>query len=254
MGTNPVAAPVVKSYEYPAGPSFDPPVWSAFASLTQETPASNTASVAKHDFTESCTAQDLQRIQKELQDRFETGRQLGFNEGRKAEQETQSARFEAAAERYRSQLAGLVQKFDVAHERYLREVEQEVVELALVIAARVLRREAQLDPLMLTGAVRVALGQLSKTTKVQLRVAKIEAPLWVEAIAHVPNLVLRPDVIADEEMRPGDCLVETELGSADLSVRAQLAEMERGLFDRTAGTEEPARRGSLPPTPNEAAL
>jgi flagellar assembly protein FliH len=36
-------------------------------------------------------------------------------------------------------------------------------------------------------------------------------------------------------MRLGDCVVEAELGSVDLGVRAQLAEIERGFFDRTGG-------------------
>ncbi len=35
------------------------------------------------------------------------------------------------------------------------------MKLALAVAARILRREAQMDPLLLTGAVRVALGQLA---------------------------------------------------------------------------------------------
>ena len=47
-------------------------------------------------------------------------------------------------------------------DRYLHAVEHEVVKLALAVAARILRREAQMDPLLLTGAVRVALGQLSR--------------------------------------------------------------------------------------------
>ena len=55
-------------------------------------------------------------------------------------------------------------------DRYLHAVEHEVVELALAVAARILRREAQMDPLLLTGAVRVALGQLSGSTEVRLRV------------------------------------------------------------------------------------
>ena len=36
-------------------------------------------------------------------------------------------------------------------DRYLQAVEHEVVELALAVAARILRREAQMDPLLLTG-------------------------------------------------------------------------------------------------------
>jgi flagellar assembly protein FliH len=33
----------------------------------------------------------------------------------------------------------------------------------------------------------------------------------------------------------GDCAIETELGSVDLGIRAQLGEIERGFFDRAGG-------------------
>jgi len=36
-------------------------------------------------------------------------------------------------------------------------------------------------------------------------------------------------------MRLGDCVIETELGSVDLGIRAQLGEIERGFFDRAGG-------------------
>ena len=85
------------------------------------------------------------------------------------------------------------------------------MELALAIAARILRREAQMDPLLLTGAVRVALGQLSHATQVTLRVPPDELDLWCEAMEHIPNLSLRPTVLASDDMRLGDCMLETEL-------------------------------------------
>jgi flagellar assembly protein FliH len=33
----------------------------------------------------------------------------------------------------------------------------------------------------------------------------------------------------------GDCAIETDLGSVDLGIRAQLGEIERGFFDRAGG-------------------
>jgi len=117
-----------------------------------------------------------------------------------------------------------------------------VVELALAVAARILRREAQMDPLLLTGAVRVALGQLSGSTQVRLRVPESELDLWSEAMALAPNLALKPTVVPGDQMRLGDCVIETELGSVDLGIRAQLGEIERGFFDRpgSARTERAA--------------
>jgi flagellar biosynthesis/type III secretory pathway protein FliH len=42
---------------------------------------------------------------------------------------------------------------------------------------------------------------------------------------------VKPAVIAGDGMHLGDCVMETELGSVDLGVRAQLGEIERGFFD-----------------------
>jgi len=81
----------------------------------------------------------------------------------------------------------------------------------------------------------VALGQLSGSTQVRLRVPVEELDLWTAAMALVPNLSPKPTVVAGEGLRLGDCLVETELGSVDLGIRSQLGEIERGFFDRTGG-------------------
>ncbi len=148
-----------------------------------------------------------------------------------------------------------MESFAQERDRFLHAVEHEVVELALAVAARILRREAQMDPLLLTGAVRVALGQLSGSTQVRLRVPPAELDLWTEAIALLPNLALKPAVLAGEGMRLGDCVIETELGSVDLGIRAQLGEIERGFFDRAGGRRCGARpvggRATAERTPGE---
>ena len=163
---------------------------------------------------------------------FEAGREKGRIEGRVAEREGQAAALGAAAQLRTRQAADLVDAFGAERDRFLQAVEQEVVDLALAVATRILRREAQMDPLLLTGAVRVALGQLSSSTQVKLRVPAAELDMWTEAMALLPNLAVKPTVLAGEGMRLGDCMVETELGTVDLGIRSQLGEIERGFFDR----------------------
>ncbi len=174
-----------------------------------------------------------QRMVEESRRSFELGREHGRVEGIQAERDAQAAMKSAAERQHAEQMGALIQKFDEARAQYLRAVEHEVVELALAIAARVLRREAQMDPLLLTGAVRVALGQLASTAKVRLHVPAGECDMWTEVIEHLPNLALRPTVLAGDGMRVCDCVIETELGSADLGIHSQLGEIERGFFDRT---------------------
>ena len=141
-------------------------------------------------------------------------------------------------------------EFSLERSRYFEAVECEVVKLALAVAARILRREAHMDPLFLTGAVRVALGQLSASTQVSLRIPAPDVELWSDAMAHIPNLAVRPAVIAREEMQLGDCALETELGSVDLGVRAQLDEIESRFFDRAEQIAPPVA-GNTDQVPEE---
>ncbi len=146
-------------------------------------------------------------------------------------------RAEARSEQAQAQLAiaarlqSAMERFHQNCEDYFAQVEHEVVRLALSIAARVLHREAQLDPLLLAGAVRVALGQLADATGIRLRVPATEEPLWTEMLRLQPNMPVRPQIVADPALSQGDCEIETTLGAIDLSVKAQLAEIERGFFD-----------------------
>jgi flagellar assembly protein FliH len=166
------------------------------------------------------------------QQRFAEGRQQGIQEGRQMEREAHSAALDALEKRRFEQSAALAVQCAREQQNFLENTEHEVVKLALAVAARILRREAQMDPLFLSGAVRVALGQLSKSSKVWLRVPRADLALWSEEIKYAPSLAVRPEVLAGEDMQTGECTVETEVGTIDLGLRAQLSEIERGFFDR----------------------
>jgi len=242
------AVECIQVFEYPASHEPAAPLfWETEASAADSGAAGETELKTALSASEGKAAFEEQ-LAEEARRGFETGRERGRAEGRQAEREAQAAMLAAAEEQHRRQAAELIEQFAQARDRYLQAVEHEVVHLALAVAARILRREAQMDPLLLTGAVRVALGQLSDSTRVRLRVPVTELELWKETIAVLPNLPLKPTVEAGEGMRTGECELETELGSVDLGVRAQLAEIERGFFDRAgsygAGSHGAAVAGS----------
>lgn len=192
----------------------------------------------------SMVVEDMeQRLADEVRSSFEAGLARGIEEGRAAEHAAH-----APAEMHRGeQLRRLLEDFGVERDRYLLAVEHEVVRLALAIASRILRREAQMDPLLLMGAVRAALGQLAGATEVRLHVPAADADLWKESIALLPNPPVRPVVIGESDLRLGECRLEASLGQADLGLRAQLDEIERVLFDRSAVLpQSPALTEPLP--------
>ena len=246
----------IETFEYPAGPDASClPEWNGWENAEDAAPRSPAAPVrdaASGAVETRLRAEFEARLAEETRKSFEAGRERGRQEGRQSEQETQSVSRATAEQERARQAAGLVERFAQARECYLQAVEREVVKLALAVAARILRREAQMDPLLLTGAVRVALGQLSGSTQVRLCVPPAELNLWTEAIALLPNLAVKPTVTAGEGMRLGDCVIETGMGSVDLGIRAQLGEIERGFFDRAGSHRTEATESALASSSAEA--
>jgi len=233
----------VEAFQYPDSPEPPSLAWGGWAAAETpeptpepvKEPVQEAAHAAHAAVTAGLKAEWEQKVVDEAKRAFEAGREKGRQEGHQAEREAQVGASAAAEQRRTHQLTEQIERFGQERDRYLHNVEREVVELALAIAARILRREAQMDPLLLTGAVRVALGQLAGSTKVRLRVPPAELDLWTETIALLPNLATKPTVVPGEDMRLGDCVIETEMGSVDLGIRAQLGEIERGFFDRAGG-------------------
>jgi flagellar assembly protein FliH len=236
---------IIEEFAYPAGPEAPEPHWG----FAEDAPGHENAQKDEHTLMEPepSEAIDEELLAEAEQRGFAAGREQGRAEGRAEEREhergAQAALSHAVEARRKEERVRLIESFHEARQQYAQEIEPEVVRLALAVAARILRREAQMDPLLLSGAVRVAMGQLAASTRVRLKVPGGDLDLWREAIALVPNPGTRPEVVAGEGMRLGDCVIETELGSVDLGVRAQLSEIERGFFDRP-GSQSRSQSGS----------
>jgi flagellar assembly protein FliH len=131
-------------------------------------------------------------------------------------------------------LAQAVREFSQERQAYFQRVEAEVVGLAVAIARKILHREAQVDPLLLAGVVRVGLDNIAAGTRVRLRVHPDQIPAWREFFSQQPDIQSLPELMGDGTIGPGRCLLETELGSTDLTLETQLKEIEQGFFDLLA--------------------
>lgn len=225
----------IESFEYPPGPEgAEIPGSESWDEAPQSKSPQDPQTPVSESSQTKLRAEFDRRCDQETRRAFEAGREKGRQEGRALEREAQVGEVAAAQQQRAKQVSELIENSRQEREQYFEQVEREVVGLALAIAARILRREAQMDPLLLTGAVRVVLGQLAATTTVRLKVPPEEVGLWTENLSLLPNLAIRPEVKAGKGMQLGDCMIETEMGSVDLGVRAQLGEIERGFFDGAA--------------------
>jgi flagellar assembly protein FliH len=129
----------------------------------------------------------------------------------------------------RARVAAVCAEFNRDRQRYFADAEEQVVKLALAIAARVLHREATMDPLLLAGAVRVAIAKLEEGSAISLRVVPADVALWREVFPTDSEPAV--EVCGDERLSAGEVVLETVVGRVELGVAVQLEEIEQGFFD-----------------------
>lgn len=167
----------------------------------------------------------MQAQEEQIAARIESARAEARAEAR-LESENEFAERMVAA---RSAILRACDEFRQERARYFAGVEAEVVKLVLAIAARVLHREVNLDPLLLAGVVRVALEKVAEDSTIVLRVPAGVVEMWKESFVGGPGSSLQ--IVEDERLGAGECVLETTVGRVGLGVKAQLEEIERGFFD-----------------------
>jgi flagellar assembly protein FliH len=130
-------------------------------------------------------------------------------------------------------VAAAVSAFNEQRSEYFARVEAEVVQLALAIAAKILHRESQVDPMLVASLVRMAIERLREGSSVTVRVGRGRAARWKEYFAGI-SVVARVEVVEDASLSEHDCLLETEMGVANFGLDTQLKEVEQGFFDLLA--------------------
>ena len=159
-----------------------------------------------------------------LRERAEAAQQAEFRLCQEYELKLQAAHAPVAA---------AVSAFNEQRSEYFARVEAEIVQLALAIAAKILHREAQVDPMLVASLVRMAIEKLREGSSVTVRVGRGRAQQWKDYFA-AQSTAARVTVIEDVELSEHDCLLETELGVANFGLDTQLKEVEQGFFDLLA--------------------
>jgi|HubBroStandDraft_5_1064220.scaffolds.fasta_scaffold01481_9 flagellar assembly protein FliH len=133
----------------------------------------------------------------------------------------------------RASVASAISGFEAQRTEYFARVEAEVVQLALAISAKILHRESQVDPMIVAALVRMAVDKMREGSKVIVRVDAGRAVKWRAYFASLPGSA-RIEVVEDTALTEHDCLLETELGTTNFGLDAQLKEVEQGFFDLLA--------------------
>jgi flagellar assembly protein FliH len=160
------------------------------------------------------------RLAKLERDAFATA----YAQGEKAGHEAGAKRADAMLRR----MADTLKELEELRQTLIRQTERQVVQLALSIAQRILRREVDVDQELTCAMARVALDRLGDAASTRVRLnpddhAAITAshgPAWAGR-----NVTIE----ADASINRGGCLIESPFGFVDASVEAQFKVIEQAL-------------------------
>lgn len=148
-----------------------------------------------------------------------------YAQGEKAGIEAGAKRADAMLRR----LSDTLNELEELRRSMVRQTEHQIVQLAVEMAKRILRREVQTDSDLLCAMARVALDRLGETAPATIRlnpedyhtIAARHGGGW--AGNHV-------NVVADSAVGRGGCMVESSFGFIDASVEAQFRVLEQALL------------------------
>ena len=206
------------------GASAEPMRWSR-AGAPAAAPAAREARGSAHDDA-GHAARRIAELEQQVERRATEARQEGFREGEAAGRTRAAAEAQPALEK----LARSIEEIARLRPRLLRESEAELVELAMGIARRILRRELSVDAEALQGLVKGALERLSAREICRIRAHPELEPGIRRCLERESQSGIQ--VVSDATLERGGILVETSRGKLDASLETQLAEIGRGLADR----------------------
>ncbi|MEI7892485.1 MAG: FliH/SctL family protein [Myxococcales bacterium] len=121
------------------------------------------------------------------------------------------------------ELQGSLEQLVSLRSELLLQTEQELVELAAAIAKRVVGAELALDPTLLARVAREGIDALAGYDRVTVRIGSGVDEASLETIrARLRGRGARCDVVADPDLGPGQCIVETDYGRVDESLDRRL--------------------------------
>ena len=127
-----------------------------------------------------------------------------------------------AREAARAGLAAAMVGVETARREAIEEVRASVAELALALARRIVADALADDPSRIEALVQDALSRVRRASRTRVRVH----PDGAGRLG-----ALDVEVIADETLEPGDCVVESDLGDVDARIETRLDALERALRD-----------------------
>ncbi|GIV15899.1 MAG: hypothetical protein KatS3mg022_1334 [Armatimonadota bacterium] len=155
---------------------------------------------------------------------YEEGLQLGREEGLRL--------YQQAIDSLRNEVQKLIDAILTERQQLWQQMEPQVIEMVLEIARKVLREEIQARREATLSMIKHALRRVADTEHVRIRVHPDDLQIAREHREHflaVCDGVRQIEIVDDQRVGGGGCIIETPGGTIDASLRTQMQSVERAL-------------------------
>ncbi len=151
---------------------------------------------------------------------YQEGFQQGFQAGKeKVEKETIQETQRAIAN-----LARIVDEMAQLRQSILQKMEKEILNLALVIAKKIIKDEIKKNPEVVLNNIRDAIQKVTETDTITIKLnpddytfIEQKKPAFFDEIGRERKIIL----VKDKQISPGGCLIETKFGQIDATLETQ---------------------------------
>ena len=156
------------------------------------------------------------------QEGYNEGRERGYNEGK------------AEVSRLVARTHKILEAVMARREEILNETEQQVVELVILMARKVIKVLSESQKSVIMANVTQALKKVKSRGDVMLHVNMEDVALTTE---HIQDFIKSVEnvqgitVLEDSSVEKGGCIVETDFGAIDARVSSQLTELENAILE-----------------------
>ncbi|NLL39499.1 MAG: hypothetical protein GX254_07950 [Clostridiales bacterium] len=167
-------------------------------------------------------------------------RQKGYEEGLDEVAEKYEKAMEEARQQDRMLVGKLISELEQTRQDMLDSMEEEMISLVMAIAKKIFDYTVKTDGSMLEAMITKALKQIKKEGKISIRVSKEEYERFFSSgdasFIHGEGQ-LDISLLPDENMKGGDCVIESEGETVNIGLDSQLKYME-AAFRQSGGDME----------------
>lgn len=182
-------------------------------------------------FQAKASAQELiEKSQSEVENIKDQAYKLGYEQGYQAGK----VQAEEDAASIRKQMRAVMEDLVLKKEEFLKEYEQEMVNLVILLTEKILGAAAEIKPEIINQIVKRVLREVGETERIIIKVNPIHIPYLDTFEDEQSNSLEKKIGIAeDSDLQPGECIVISDNGFIEAKIPQQLDILKQAMLDVT---------------------